>query len=82
MFATYILLEMNKKIIKNWMDNHHPAGIAKLAGQAEVSTQTIINILSHGREPRLQTLKRLAAIMGVSLDELCSGDDDNDPSAA
>ena len=41
-----------------------------LAEKAHVSTQTIVNIEKYGKEPRPTTIRKLAAALEVSIDEL------------
>lgn len=42
----------------------------KLARMAEVAKGTVVEI-ERGRSPRIDTLRRIADALGVSLDDLC-----------
>ncbi len=63
-------MPMNVKLIREWIEANNPQGMSKLSAESEVSIGTIVNVLKHGHVPNLDTVKRLAKVMEVSLDEM------------
>ena len=55
--------------LKYWRQRRS-LSIDELAAQAKVSPQTIVNIELHGHHPRPKTIRKLAAGLDVTLDEL------------
>jgi len=70
---------MNIKLINGWIEAHEPQGKAKLAAQAEVSISTLVGILRDGHEPGVDIVRRIARVIGVSLDALAG--QENTPAA-
>lgn len=67
---------MNVKLIKAWIENNDPQGMAKLSATAEISIGTVVKILKDGHQPGLEIARKLAKVIGVSLDELCGSESD------
>lgn len=61
---------MNTKIIQDWITKHEPQGMSKLSAATELSVATFVKILREGRMPNLNSAKKIAAVIGVTLDEL------------
>ena len=66
---------MNTELIKNWIEKNGPQGLNLLSGKSKVSAGTINKILNENHEPGLDIVKKLARVIGVSLDEIASEDE-------
>ena len=62
---------MNTALIKKWIERNNPQGATKLAGRAEINTGTLNKILNHEHSPGVDIAKRMAEVIGVTLDQLC-----------
>ena len=65
---------MNKRIIENWIKAAGSQGAVKLSALAEVSPGTLHRILSKDHEPTLDVIRKLAAVLGVSITTLIGED--------
>jgi hypothetical protein len=72
---------MNKKLIREWIKKNDPQGTTKLAARAEVCVSTVLNIINKGHMPSLDTAKRIAAAMGVTLNDVGNSGTDTPPAA-
>lgn len=68
---------MKVSLLRKWIDEHQPHGETKLAAAAEISPVWLSRLLNQGRTPGLDIAKRLATVVGVSLDELCREDEES-----
>ena len=64
---------MNVTLLENWIAKHEPQGATKLSALAEINTGTLRKILVGITEnPGIDVARKLAEVIGVSLDELCN----------
>jgi len=61
---------MNTELINKWIESHQPQGKARLAVLAGISVGTLVCILRDGHEPGVDIVRRIARVIGVSLDAL------------
>lgn len=69
---------MKVELIRVWLNKNQPYAKEKLAVAVGVGSVTLNKILNHGHVPKVDNLKKFAAVLGVTLDELVS----DDPEAA
>lgn len=62
---------MNTELLKRWISKNGPNGLIRLAAESEINPATINKIL-RGSNPSVDTAKKLARTLGVSLDDLCN----------
>lgn len=71
---------MNTVRIKKWLKENSPRAREKLAHHAEISVSTVDKI-QRGHEPTTKIIRKIAAHIGVPIEELIA-DETDPPSAA
>lgn len=74
-------MPMNVRLIEKWIAKNEPHGATKLAAAAEVSLGTVNKILKQEHSPGVDIAIRIAGVMDVTLDELCSSESNGPKSA-
>lgn len=64
---------MNTQLIKNWVEGQKK-GKEKLAAGAEISLTLVNRIINRGHMPHYKTLKKIAQLIGTSIEELVGED--------
>jgi transcriptional regulator with XRE-family HTH domain len=70
----YHYFMINTKLLKTWIDEHQPKGREKFAAGAEISVPLVDKIISSGHAPNLKIIKKIARLLGTSIDELVGSD--------
>lgn len=74
---------MNTALLEKWIAKNEPQGATKLAAGAEISPAALRKIrLGLTESPGVEVAKRLARVLGVSMDVLCGNDHKQKPPAA
>ncbi len=76
------IISMNVDLVRKWVTENEPQGMAKLSGRAEISISTVGNIIKHGHVPNLPVIRRIADAIGVPLTQLLELDEEETPPAA